>query len=230
MLSAQELKVAEFWFSFGGKIQWDFDEARPNLDYDSFLKKNSRLIRKIAAYGEDKWSDIISETGDLLDALIILNIKFGPIARTDTFPSTNERRGLLGVWERKWGELPRKYKIGFVRNPKFKSFINIDIEILVELFQQHRKFDSVIAHINAFKYEHSSYDWELLDFSPTTPLGFLESIENEIFTQNASNKELLNSDFLEDFIGGLDINDDWNIDDLDSETIIFGPNSGQYEF
>lgn len=204
-------EVATFWYSFHGRL---------DTDYDNFVSKNRRILSKIGRYQYKNWSEAIEETGDLVDALIILNLRNGPIASKKRFPTTNERLGLLSVWEKKWGELPRKYRIGFVRNPKFKQFESIDLEILVQLFQQHKKFDSVINHINSFRSGEADLltgDFDSLATSFDDEGSIISDEDKSWFGSEGAPTE----GEIDSLSSEIRIDGEWNIDELDSEEIIF---------
>jgi len=213
-------EVATFWYSFHGKL---------DTDYDHFVLKNRRILNKLGSYQYRDWSEAIAETGDLVDALITLNLRKGPVALRKGFPSTNERLGLLSVWEKKWGVLPRKYRIGFVRNPKFKHFENIDLEILVQLFQQHKKFDSVINHIGSFRV--GEMDFILVDLDPLSSSfddeGSIVTIDGDSWfgSEDAPTEYTINS-----LSSDIRLDGEWNIDELDSEEIIFAMEDSQDQF
>ncbi len=212
-------EVATFWYTFHGRL---------DTDYETFVAKNRRILSKIGKYQYAKWSEAIAETGDLVDALITLNLRNGPIPSKNGYPTTNERLGLLSVWEKKWGVLPRKYRIGFVRNPKFKQFTNIDLEILVQLFQQHKKFDSVINHINSFRRDEINFVFGNLDTlsSSFDEEGSMLTIDdNWIGLEDAPTEDSINS-----LSSDIRLEGDWNIDELDSEEIIFAMDDPQDQF
>ncbi len=212
--------VATFWYAFHDRL---------DTDYESFTLKNRRVLTKIGRYKYEQWSEAIEETGDLVDALILLNLRNGPIPTKNGYPTTNERLGLLSIWEKKWGELPRKYRIGFVRNPKFKLFVNIDLEILVQLFQQHRKFDSVIDHINSFR--RGEMDFTMGDLDPLSSSfddeGSIVTIDGDSWlgSEDAPTEDVINS-----LSSDIRLDGEWNIDELDSEEIIFAMEDPQDQF
>jgi hypothetical protein len=164
-----------------------------------------------------------------VDALITLNLRNGPIPSKNGYPTTNERLGLLSVWENKWGALPRKYRIGFVRNPKFKLLVNIDLEILVQLFQQHRKFDSVIDHINSFRRGEMNFIIGGLDPLPSSfdDDGSILTIDGDSWlgSEDAPTEDTINS-----LSSDIRLDGEWNIDELDSEEIIFAMEDPQDQF
>lgn len=213
-------EVATFWYRFHGRLY---------TDYEMFVVKNRRILSKIGKYKYEQWSEAIEDTGDLVDALITLNLRSGPIPLRKGYPTTNERLGLLSVWEKKWGELPRKYRIGFVRNPKFKSFENIDLEILVQLFQQHKKFDSVIEHIISFRQDR--IDFDLGDFDSLSSSfddeGSIVAMDEDSWfgSEDAPTEEVINN-----LSSEMGIDGEWNIDELDSDEIIFAIEDSQNQF
>lgn len=220
MKKPEKDEVATFWYAFHGRL---------DTDYESFTLKNRRVLTKIGRYKYEQWSEAIEETGDLVDALILLNLRNGPIPTKNGYPTTNERLGLLSIWEKKWGELPRKYRIGFVRNPKFKLFVNIDLEILVQLFQQHRKFDSVIDHINSFR--RGEMDFTMGDLDPLSSSfddeGSIVTIDGDSWlgSEDAPTEDIVNS-----LSSDIRLDGEWNIDELDSEEIIFAMEDPQEQF
>jgi hypothetical protein len=220
MKKPEKDEVATFWYAFHGRL---------DTDYESFVLKNRRVLTKIGRYRYEQWSEAITDTGDLVDALITLNLRNGPIPIKNGYPTTNERLGLLSVWEKKWGELPRKYRIGFVRNPKFKLFVNIDLEILVQLFQQHKKFDSVIDHINSFR--RGEMDFILGDLDSLSNSfddeGSMVTIDGDSWfgSEDAPAEDTINS-----LSSDIRLDGEWNIDELDSEEIIFAMEDPQEQF
>ena len=213
-------EVATFWYSFHGRL---------NTDYDEFVRKNRRILKKLGQYQYSQWSQAIEETGDLVDALIILNLQTGSTVPNKEYPTTNERLGLLSVWEEKWGVLPHKYRIGFVRNPKFKQFRNIEIEILVELFRQHRKFDSVINHIKSFRLGESDILTGDLDSLAESfdDEGSLVSEQGDTWFGSEDAPTL---DAIEYLSSEVRMDGEWNIDELDSEDIIFALEDPQDQY
>jgi hypothetical protein len=220
MKKPEKDEVATFWYSFHGRL---------DTDYESFVLKHRRILSKIGRYRYEQWSEAITDTGDLVDALITLNLRNGPIPTKNGYPTTNERLGLLSVWEKKWGELPRKYRIGFVRNPKFKLFVSIDLEILVQLFQQHKKFDSVIDHINSFR--RGEMDFTLGDLDSLSNSfndeGSMVTIDGDSWfgSEDAPTEDIINS-----LSSDIRLDGEWNIDELDSEEIIFAIEDPQEQF
>lgn len=213
-------EVATFWYAFHGRL---------DTDYETFIVKNRRILNKIGMYQYKQWSEAIEETGDFVDALITLNLRNGAIPIKTGYPTTNERLGLLSIWEKKWGVLSRKYRIGFVRNPKFKLFVNIDLEILVQLFQQHRKFDSVIDHINSFRRGETDFllgDLEHLS-SSFDDEGSIVTIDGDSWfgSEDAPTEDTINS-----LSSDIRLDGEWNIDELDSEEIIFAMEDPQDQF
>jgi len=213
-------EVATFWYSFHGRL---------DTDYDNFVSKNRRILNILGRYQYRYWSEAIEETGDLVDALITLNLRNGPIASRKGFPTTNERLGLLSVWEKKWGVLPRKYRIGFVRNPKFKQLESIDLEILVQLFQQHKKFDSVINHIKSFR--SGEVDFLTGDFD-----SLATSFDDEGSTVSDEDQSWFGSEGaptegeIDNLSSEIRMGGEWNIDELDSEEIIFAMEDPEDQF
>ena len=191
-------------------------------DLSHFLNKNNRILNKIAQYEYGDWSNAVEITGDVVDALIYLNVRFGQIPASTGIPTVPERIALLHIWEAKWGLLDRRWRVAFIRNAKFRTLRNIDLEVIAELFTQHKKFDSVIHHIHLLQVANSVYGYSLIDAGDVA-----EMLEVEYWIARRASSWLDTQDSIEE--GELSepakeiaIDLDHNLDDLDSETIIFG--------
>ena len=85
-------EVASYWYRV-------FDDQP--IEFDVFVSKNRRLLRKLSLYPFTHWSEAIEETEDLVDALIILNERFGIPYRIETAYQTRNRYLILQSWEAK---------------------------------------------------------------------------------------------------------------------------------
>ena len=195
-------EVASYWYRV-------FDDQP--IEFDVFVSKNRRLLRKLSLYPFAQWSEAIEETEDLVDALIILNARFGVPYRIDTAIQTRNRYLILQSWEAKWGELSKDLRIRFIRSPKFNNLQFEDIDILRGLFQQHKKFDSVKEHLyrlQLFTISDDLADWELASIFTGPPEDVLLAVDEE---DDASVINLSSQ-------VGIDI--DWNPEEMDSEAIL----------
>jgi len=193
-------EVASYWYrTFGNQ----------KIPFDDFILKNQRLLWKLSRYQFGDWSSAIEKSVDLADALILLNARFGTPYRIFTVKSTKIRYRLLYSWERKWGKLSREHRIAFIGSTKLNALSEVDLDILYGLFDQHRKFDSVITHINRIVVPISddNLDWDrdaLSAIFDDTMIPLVELDDYEITT-------------LSDQVG---INIDWDPEELDSERIM----------
>ncbi len=130
--------VASFWFNIDGPQK---------TTYEEFIRENKKLIKKIEAYEFSKWSQAIEQTGNLLDALIVLNLKYEIPYTFETIKENKFRYMLLGNWEQKWGQLPNKFKSAFLTHPRFSDLDDLDFFVVQELFREHRKFETVVEHV-----------------------------------------------------------------------------------
>ena len=195
-------EVASYWYRV-------FDDQP--IEFDVFVSKNRRLLRKLSLYPFTHWSEAIEETEDLVDALIILNARFGIPYRIETAYQTRNRYLILQSWEAKWGELSNELRIMFIRSPKFNYLQFEDIDIVNGLFQQHKKFDSVKEHLYHLQLSTTSndlVDWEFDSIFTGPPEDVLLAVDDE---DDASVIHLSSQ-------VGIDI--DWNPDELDSEAIL----------
>ena len=195
-------EVASYWYRV-------FDEQP--LEFDVFVSKNRRLLRKLSLYPFAQWSEAIEETEDLVDALIILNARLGVPYRIDTACQTRNRYLILQSWEAKWGELSKDLRIRFIRSPKFNNLQFEDIDILKGLFQQHKKFDSVEEHLDRlhlFIESDELVDWGIASIFTGPPEDVLLAVDEE---DDASVINLSSQ-------VGIDI--DWNPEEMDSEAIL----------
>jgi hypothetical protein len=133
-------EVASYWFNLDGPQR---------VPYEVFIKDNKTLLKKIESYEFSEWSQALEQTLDLLDTLIVLNLKYGIPYKYETISNNKFRYILMGNWQQKWGQLPSKFKSAFLNNPKFSDLDDLDFFVVQGLFRQHRKFDSVIEHINS---------------------------------------------------------------------------------
>ena len=195
-------EVASYWYRV-------FDDQP--IEFDVFVSKNRRLLRKLSLYPFTHWSEAIEETEDLVDALIILNARFGIPYRIETATQTRNRYLILQCWEAKWGELSKDLRIMFIRSPKFNYLQFEDIDIVKGLFQQHKKFDSVQEHLYKLQLATASndlVDWEFDSIFTGPPEDVLLAVDDE----DDASVIYLSSQV------GIDI--DWNPDELDSEAIL----------
>ena len=195
-------EVASYWYRV-------FDDQP--IEFDVFVSKNRRLLRKLSLYPFAQWSEAIEETEDLVDALIILNARFGVPYRIDTALQTRNRFLILQSWETKWGELSKDLRIMFIRSPKFNYLQFEDIDILRGLFQQHKKFDSVKEHLyrlQLFTISDDLADWE----NASIFTGSLEDVLPAVDEEDDASVINLSSRV------GIDI--DWNPEEMDSEAIL----------
>jgi len=195
-------EVASYWYRV-------FDDQP--IEFDVFVSKNRRLLRKLSLYPFALWSEAIEETEDLVDALIILNARFGVPYRIDTALQTRNRFLILQSWEAKWGELSKDLRIMFIRSPKFNYLQFEDIDILRGLFQQHKKFDSVKEHLyrlQLFTISDDLADWE----NASIFTGSLEDVLPAVDEEDDASLISLSSRV------GIDI--DWNPEEMDSEAIL----------
>ena len=195
-------EVASYWYRV-------FDEQP--IEFDVFVSKNRRLLRKLSLYPFAQWSEAIEETEDLVDALIILNGRFGVPYRIDTAYQTRNRYLILQSWEAKWGELSKDLRIRFIRSPKFNNLQFEDIDILRGLFQQHKKFDSVNEHLyrlHLFTISDDLVDWEIASIFTGPPEDVLLAVDEE---------DDVSVIYLSSQVG-IDI--DWNPEEMDSEAIL----------
>ena len=131
-------EVASFWFNLDGPQK---------ISFDQFTSDNKTLLKKIESYEYSEWNEAILQTLNLLDALIVLNLKYGVPYEFETIKENKFRYALMGNWEEKWGQLPNKFRSAFLKNPKFSDLDDLDFFIIQGLFREHRKFDSVIEHV-----------------------------------------------------------------------------------
>lgn len=197
-------EVASFYYSFNGPQE---------IEFETFIKSNRRLLKKIAAYQFEDWRLAIELAESLDEVLCFLTINFGRQYPAMTATSTNARLHLLQVWENKWGQLPTKWRIGFVRHSSFSTIQGIDLEILCYLFTQHRKFSSVINHLRSLRIRTDENEL-IEDFLIVGEL-------MESFTLSAIESDIhFDDDTMIELSADTEIPLDWNIDDLDSDDIL----------
>lgn len=204
----QSNEVASFWYTQNGAS---------SIPFDNFVKENRHLLEKLGKYHFERWSEAILETGDLIDALIWLNVRDGIPYKVETLDNVRSRVALLYLWEAKWGYLPKHYRIAFIKHSDFIYLRNFDFDIIAELFKQHKKFETVLDHIRMLVDSNGEINPLLDDFTPLDNLLPLDSdideFEWEVLT-GASEFELTN---LSTEIG---VNLDWNLDEMNSEEIL----------
>lgn len=132
-------EAASYWFNLDGPQR---------VSHEKFIAENKTLLKKIESYKFSEWSQALEQTLDLLDTLIVLNFKYGIPYDYETIADNKFRYILMGNWEQKWGQLPSKFKSAFLNNPKFSDLDDLDFFVVQGLFRQHRKFDTVIEHVN----------------------------------------------------------------------------------
>ena len=193
------------------------------IPFDDFVRSNRPFLRKMARYEFVEWSKAIEQNIDLVDALWWLNINFGVPYRIENVSSMRSRYELLNCWEESWGVLPKHFRVAFIRSPKMKNLDFVDIDILKGLFSQHKKFDSVFEHLLRFILTDEDIEVDFSDyiryvFEQTAPGELIsEAIPWESYPEYAIPEESLIT--LSNEVG-IDIN--WNPDELDSETLLYG--------
>jgi hypothetical protein len=197
-------EIASFYYSFNGPQE---------IEFDTFIKSNKKLLKKIAAYEFDEWRLAIEQAESLDEVLCFLTINYGRQYPAMTATSTNARLHLLQVWEDKWGKLPTKWRVGFIRHSSFSTIQGIDLEILAYLFTQHRKFSSVIIHLASLQIR--SDEEELFEDFLTVD----ELIGSLTLPASESDIEFDDATIV-DLSSDTEIPLDWNIDDLDSDDIL----------
>jgi len=213
--------VASFWYS----LNWP-----QMVPFEDFISINHKLLKKISCYDYEQWSNAIEETGDLLDSLIWLNSRWQPTYGIYSARTTRAKFILLSQWEMRWGTLPKKFRIGFIRHPRFKNIEKFDLEILEGLFAQHKKFDSVISHLFGLHPDYLDSELEISgphetpfddeEISLFSELSFEEFSSFYIVEGLASPEELADQT-------GIDI--EWSPDDLDSEEIVFALDAEDFD-
>ena len=199
-------EIVSFYYSFNGP---------QDIEFETFLKTNRRILKKIANYQYEDWSLAIEQEESLEEILCFLTVNYGRQYAAMTATSTKARLHLLQVWERKWGTLPTNWRIGFIRHKSFFEIQSIDLELLEYLFTQHRKFSSVIDHLIGLQ-NRTDESVILEDFIRTN-----ESIGSLTLSESESESEI---EFDEKTIIELStdtaISIDWNIDDMDTDDIL----------
>lgn len=197
-------EVASFYYSYNGP------QAIP---FETFIADKKKILSKIGQYEFDEWTEAIHEGTDIEEVLCYLVVNFGQIYATMTARSSRARLHLLQVWEKKWGALPTKWRIGFVRHADFSELQWLDLAILEYMFTQHRKFESVLDHL--INLQKGSDIQELtFDFNS-------EDHELGSLTTSESDSE---PHFDHEGISILSVETkiplDWNLDDLDTDDIL----------
>lgn len=205
-MNNQEKKreIASFYYSFNGPQE---------IEFETFIKSKNKLLRKIASYQFEDWRIAIEQEDSLEEVLCFLTVNYGRKYPAMTATSTKSRLHLLQVWERNWGKLPTKWRIGFIRHKTFSIIQGTDLEVLEYLFTQHRKFSSVIEHLVGLQIR-TDEDTLSEDFLTTDELiGSLTLSESESDIK-------FDEDSIFELSADTAIPLDWNIDDLDSEDIL----------
>jgi hypothetical protein len=145
----KQSEVASYWFNLDGPQR---------ISYEQFITDNKTLLKKIESYEFSEWSQALEQTLDLLDTLIVLNFKYGMPYEYKTIKENKLRYILMGNWEQKWGLLPSKFKSSFLNNPKFSDLDDLDFFVIQGLFREHRKFDTVIEHLQSLYEAYVFFD------------------------------------------------------------------------
>jgi hypothetical protein len=201
-------EVASFWYSQNDAL---------SIPFDKFVKENRPHLEKLDKYGFERWSAAILETGDLVDALIWLNVRDGIPYRIETLDNVRSRVTLLYLWESKWGYLPKHYRITFIKHPDFIYLKNFDFDIIAELFKQHKKFETVLDHIRMLVNPNSEINPILDDYTPLDNLLTLDSDLDEFEWEGLTSPPEFEIVNLSTEIG---VNLDWNLDEMSSEEIL----------
>lgn len=194
--------VASFYYSFNGP---------QTIAFENFINHNKSILRKISKYDYEDWNVGIRQFSDLQEVLCFLVVNFGYKYKFVTAKSTEARFHLLQIWEKNWGTLPNKWRVGFVRHPRFKEIQFMDVEILEYMFSQHRKFSTIIEH--------------LVNLQINTTLNQISSDFNEIELESIATSESdsepnFDLDSITLLSSETEIPLDWNIDDLDTDDIL----------
>lgn len=205
MSNAEAIReVASFYYSYNGPQA---------IAFEAFINDKKKILSKIAQYDFEEWTEAIHEGTDIEEVLCYLVVNFGQIYATMTARSSRARLHLLQVWEKKWGVLPTKWRIGFVRHADFSELQWLDLAILEYMFTQHRKFESVLDHlINLQKgsdIQELTFDFNNEDHE----LGSLTTSESDSEPNfDHEGISILSAETM--------IPLDWNLDDLDTDEIL----------
>ena len=201
-LQERNREVASFFYAFNGPQE---------IEFDVFLKLNKKWLSKISQYEYKEWSEAIELGDSLEESLCFLLMNFGRKYSTLTASSVKARLHLLQIWERNWGAMPTKWRLGFIRHKKFDILGSLDLELLEYLFTQHRKFDSIIVHL--FSLQRHSESYQLMEdfLSADDPMDTYGTYEEFAFFDDESISTLASE---------MSIGLDWNLDELDSEAIL----------
>lgn len=201
-------EVASFWYAQNSGL---------TIPYDTFVTENRFLLEKINKFNFQDWSKAILETGDLVDALIWLNVRFGIPYRVETLDNVRSRVTLLYLWETKWGFLPKHFRIAFIKHPDFEFIKNFDFDLISELFKQHKKFESVLNHIKMLVSPDTEINPFLEDYSPLDNLLTFEmDLDEDDWEEIAGAPQLEVSRLSKEM--GVDL--EWNLDEMGSEEIL----------
>lgn len=205
MSNAESIReVASFYYSHNGP---------QTVAFESFIKDKKNILRKISTYDFDEWSEAIHQGTDIEEVLCYLVVNYGHGYNAMKARSSKARLHLLQVWEQKWGTLPTKWRVGFVRHSGFTDLQWFDIEILEYMFTQHRKFESVLDHLINLQ-KDSDIQELTFDFNS-------EDHELGSLTTSESDSE---PNFDHEGISSLSVETkiplDWNLDDLDTDEIL----------
>ena len=197
-------EIASFYYSFNGPQE---------IEFENFMKLNKKLLRKISYYQFEEWTLALEQESSLEEALCFLTVNYGRQYPAMTATSSKARLHLLHGWEQKWGKIPTKWRVGFIRHKDFSVIQGIDLEVLEYLFTQHRKFSSVIDHLVRLQF--------LTDEDALSEDFLTTDVSISSLTLSESESDIA---FDEDSITELSSNTaiplDWNLDDLDTDEIL----------
>lgn len=197
-------EVASFYYSYNGP------QAIP---FDTFVKDKNRILSKISSYNFDEWTEAIHQGTDIEEVLCYLVVNYGHSYNAMTARSSKARLHLLQTWEQKWGTLPTKWRVGFVRHSGFTDLQWFDIDILEYMFTQHRKFESVIDHLINLQID-SDLQELTFDFSSE------EDDVVGIATSESDSEPNFDHEVILSLSNETMIPLDWNMDDLDTDEIL----------
>ena len=197
-------EVASFFYSFNG--------PQP-LVFETFVKEKKKILGKISAYDFDEWTLAIERAADVEESLCFLVVNYGHRYQAMKSGSSKARLHLLQVWEKHWGKLPTKWRVGFIRHAGFSEIQWLDIAILEYMFTQHRKFESVIDHLIGLQLGVAVKEFSF-DFSN-------ENYHSESLTVTESDSDPnFDNEAILVLSHETSIPLDWNIDDLDTDDIL----------
>jgi hypothetical protein len=203
-------EVATFWFSFNGPQEVSFED---------FVKKNNVVLQKISKFRYEDWSSKIEEGFSLLDVLIRLNMLHHIPYKFQNSGAIRSRIRALYRWEARYGLLPSNLRSSFIRHSIFEILKSFDIEILLELIDEHKKLDSISSHLSRLlprtdDDEFASEFEELFQNLVSEDLIQISYVD-EISTGNFVSENELNSLAID-----LNVSLEWNLDEMSSEDIL----------